>query len=378
MEALSLYIHIPFCMKKCYYCDFLSYANKEESFECYSKVLIEEIQKKADHLEALYPDRYEVRTIFFGGGTPTVLPPIMLERILETIFQNFRVNKEAEITLEANPGTLEGKGKLLHEMGFNRISLGVQAWQNRLLEGLGRIHTIETFLKNYEELQNAGFSNINADLMFSLPEQTLKDWEQTLLHITELAIPHISCYSLILEEGTVFWNLYKSGKLTMVPEDTDRQMYELAKEILAENGYEQYEISNFAKPHYRSRHNCVYWQLGEYLGFGLGAHSYFQKERFHNTTSFEQYLEKDFCKQESMILSEKNRMEEFMFLGLRMMEGVSRRRFYSLFHQSMEQVYGPVLKRLIKEGLLIQKEDAVALTSRGIDVSNAVFAEFLL
>lgn len=374
--AIGIYLHIPFCRQKCRYCDFPSYAGMEAKQEAYVTALIEEIKRYGKEL-----DGQEVHSVFLGGGTPTVLPLPLLERLMAAVFDCFSVSADAEITTEANPGTLDReKVRGLRDMGFHRISMGVQAWQNRHLQKLGRIHTIEEFLENYHALREAGFSNLNVDLMFALPEQTMADWQETLEKITELEPEHISAYSLILEEGTPFYEEWQKGRLPVVSEELDREMYWRAVEFLAKKGYEQYEISNFAKAGYQSRHNRIYWQAEEYLGLGLGAHSYWRGVRFHNTYDLQAYLAKagKDAVAERETVTPQDALEEFMFLGLRLTEGISFRRFRERFGKEMKGVYGEQIKRLKTEGLLEETESGIRLSGRGIDVSNLVFQEFLL
>lgn len=375
---ISFYIHIPFCIKKCFYCDFPSFSGCESIFEDYVDVLIKELTFYKQEYS-----QYRIHTIFLGGGTPTVLPAKQLGRIMDTVFSNYNVANDAEITIEANPGTINlSIDKELIAMDINRISLGVQAFQNRLLSSLGRIHTVETFLKNYLELRDVGFRNINVDLMFSLPEQSLLDWKSTLEAMTALQADHISCYSLIIEQGTKFQQYYDNGLLHLPEEQLDRQMYELAKKYLTQSGYEQYEISNFSKPDMQCRHNLVYWRDEEYIGFGLSAHSFFNLERFHNTGDLRKYLS---CKNKIPSLREeieklalKDQYAEFMFLGLRMMQGICTAHFQKRFGQSVWEIYGDVLDKLQEQKLICQQDGRIMLTSRGIDISNLVFTEFLL
>lgn len=346
--------------------------------QVYTDALAKEIENRAKE----YPDR-EVVSVFFGGGTPTVLSIAQLNRLMQAVKGNWQIAADAEITTEANPGTLDAEmAAALREMGFNRLSMGVQAWQNRLLRALGRIHSIEGFLENYQAVREAGFANINTDLMFALPEQTMEDWQETVRQIVRLQPEHISAYSLILEEGTPFYEKYERGELEPVAEELDREMYHWAAAYLAENGYEQYEISNFAKKGRQSRHNRIYWQAEEYLGLGLGAHSYMEGERFHNSYDMQKYIcakgKADILKEDVERITEKDALAEFMFLGLRLTEGVSFARFRERFDMEMDDIYGKEIKKLLAEGLLIQDKAGIRLTERGTDVSNYVFEKFLL
>lgn len=378
MKQIGLYIHIPFCRQKCLYCDFPSWAGREGEMQAYTDALAKEIANRAKE----YPDR-EIVSVFFGGGTPTVLSIAQLKQLMQAVRGNWRIATDAEITTEANPGTLDAEmAAALREMGFNRLSMGVQAWQNSLLRALGRIHSIEGFLENYQAVREAGFANINTDLMFALPEQTMEDWQETVRQIVRLQPEHISAYSLILEEGTPFYERYERGELEPAAEELDREMYHWAAAYLAENGYEQYEISNFAKKGRQSRHNRIYWQAEEYLGLGLGAHSYMEGERFHNSYDMQKYIcaegKADILKEDAERTTEKDALAEFMFLGLRLTEGISFARFRERFGMEMDDIYGKEIEKLLAEGLLIQDKTGIRLTKRGTDVSNYVFEKFLL
>ncbi len=378
MKNIGIYVHIPFCKRKCLYCDFPSFGNMEDKFEAYVYALEQEIEKRGEKTRG-----FQVSSIFFGGGTPTVLSEDLLERLLTKINASFTIVEDAEITIEANPGTIHGKmAEALRKMSFNRLSMGVQAWQNRLLSTLGRIHTIEEFVDNFQNARKAGFDNINVDLMFALPTQTFTDWKETLEKITDLNPEHISAYSLIIEEGTPFYERFEKGELVETEEVLDREMYHYAVAFLAEKGYYQYEISNFSKLGRESRHNKIYWQTTPYLGMGLGAHSYFQGSRFHNTYDLDKYIladgEINRLEEEREMVLKKAAMEEFMFLGLRLTEGVSFKVFFERFGVEMTEVYSKVISDFLESDLLRQTEEGIALTQRGIDLSNQVFAEFLL
>ena len=377
MGNIGLYIHIPFCRQKCLYCDFPSWAGKEDQMQRYVDALTKEIRNRSRE----YSDRTVV-SVFFGGGTPTTLSIPMLEQLMQALFENWNIAEDAEITTEANPGTLDREmANALKQMGFNRLSMGVQAWQNRLLKDLGRIHTIESFQENYKAVREAGFANVNTDLMFALPNQTMEDWQETVKNMIALAPEHISAYSLILEEGTPFYDKYEKGELEPAEEDLDREMYHWAVVYLAEMGYEQYEISNFAKKDRQSRHNRIYWEAEEYLGMGLGSHSYMNGERFHNIYDLQEYIKADgdvsLLKEDVEIITEEDALAEFMFLGLRLTEGVSFDRFRERFGQEMKNIYGSQIEELVKDGLLKEDEMGIRLTRRGVDISNFVFEKFL-
>lgn len=372
---VGIYIHIPFCKSKCFYCDFNSFHANNGEFEFYKNILIKEISS----FEKL--KNYNIKSIFIGGGTPTIIPEEYINEILEAIF-NYNINRDAEITIEANPGTLTyEKLKNLKSFGINRLSIGVQSLNNKILKNIGRIHTKEEFLKNYEDAISVGFNNINLDLIFSLPDQKFSEWKDTLKNIISLNPKHISTYGLILEEGTKFYEMYQNGNLNLVDDYLDRKMYYYAKEILSINGYEQYEISNFAKSGFESKHNIIYWTMENYKGFGLGAHSYLDGIRSSNTTNFNKYLNSDgdVSKLEDYknILSEKDKIEEFMFLGLRLSKGISIEDFNKKFNKNIYDIYSDVIKNNLNKGL-ITVTDRIYLTEKGKDISNTVMADFLL
>lgn len=377
---MELYIHIPFCIRKCAYCDFLSFPSAEEERKRYVKALLEEIYGAEE--------RGDVVTIFFGGGTPSILAGQEILRIMDVVREKYSVARDAEITLEANPGTLtKEKLEAWKEAGVNRLSIGLQSAENEELKVLGRIHTWEEFLEGYQMARNVGFQNINVDLMSALPGQSGRTWRETLGKVAELNPEHISAYSLMVEEGTPFYEKYagdvsrreKGMECEFLPsEEEERRMYEDTEKILRKNGYRRYEISNYAREGYECRHNCGYWQRVNYRGFGLGASSLINEVRFRNTADLNKYLAHDFARREEEILSVQAQMEEFMFLGLRLMRGISTATFETYFGRSYDRVYGEVSRRLEEKGLLSRKGDRVFLTDRGIDVSNCVLAEFLL
>ena len=422
LSCLELYIHIPFCVRKCAYCDFLSFPSGEEERERYVERLTEEIEEAGAVSEG-----YVATAIFFGGGTPSVLTPKQTERILNAVKKSFYVAEDAEITTEVNPGTADReKLEAWRQAGINRLSFGLQSTENRELQYLGRIHTMEDFLESYRAAREAGFENINIDLMSALPGQTVSSWEKTLRTVVSLQPEHISAYSLIIEEGTPFCQLFgedgdaaeekKRRQSLGIPElpdeDAERRMYYDTERILGEAGYHRYEISNYAKPGYECRHNKGYWTGTEYLGLGLGASSYInirrekgeaakisasgkesgdrrQLERSSNVRDFKTYLSltrDDFRAgrqiEERALLTNQAMMEEFMFLGLRLTEGISEMEFFRRFSCTLETVYGDVLEKLAGQELMERYEREGAafwrLTKRGIDVSNCVLAEFLM
>lgn len=370
--SFELYIHIPFCVRKCAYCDFLSAPGSEEAKASYTKALLREI-------EAVKTEKREVSSIFVGGGTPSALSPSLMGDIFEKIHESFSVAQDAEITIEANPGTLSKEKLFLYKnAGINRLSLGLQSPEAAELKSLGRIHTYEEFLESFSLAREAGFQNINVDLMCALPDQTYEGWIRNLRTVAALHPEHISAYSLIIEEGTPF----AKRKLNLPDEDTEYKMYEDTAGILEEYGYEQYEISNYAKKGLVCRHNIGYWTRKEYLGLGLGAASLWENQRFSNTSDFSAYLKEsgspEKIRENRETLSLEDEMSEFMFLGLRMTEGVSKAEFLESFGTPIESVYGKVLDKYKNMGLLEEKEGRIFLTRAGIHVSNGVMAEFLL
>lgn len=374
MNRLSLYLHIPFCVKKCHYCDFLSAPCKEETRQEYVEVLCMEIVQKAK----LYKDKI-VDTIFFGGGTPSLLSAEQMKRIMETVRQEFRVLAEAEISMEVNPGTVSlEKLKAYKEYGINRLSIGLQSANNEELKVLGRIHTWEVFENTWKQVRELDFSNVNIDLMSALPGQTLESYESTLRKVLALKPEHISAYSLIIEEGTQFYEWFGEDNSKLPDEITDRRMYEMTRTLLEEYGYHRYEISNYALKGYECKHNVGYWKRKDYLGLGLGAASLLSNVRTNNVSELAEYLKLNW-RTEKEELSIQDQMEEFMFLGLRMMEGISCLEFEQQFGKSLKEVYGTQIAKLEKQGLLRyhQETDRYALTLQGIDVSNQVFVEFI-
>lgn len=405
-KELELYIHIPFCVKKCNYCDFLSFPADESTQEDYVIALKKEI--------AFYGRQYPGRvltTVYIGGGTPSWLTERYMAEILSEVFRSFTVAPEAEISIECNPGTITGhKFQVYRDSGMNRLSIGLQSADNEELKVIGRIHTWEQFLKTYEMARDHGFSNINIDLMYSLPGQTAETWYASLQKVLRLRPEHISAYSLIIEKGTPFYDLYKFDAVKQqagLPTDalpTEEEVYRMTKmteQMLKEAGYEHYEVSNFALPGFVCRHNIGYWKRADYLGVGLGAASLLDNIRYTNTSELYTYLEEaehlraGLWQQEQADgttaelpavnlhaaverVGRKAQMEETMFLGLRMTEGVYRTEFERNFGIPVEAVYGTVLQHLQEEKLLLKREGRIFLTEMGQDVSNYVLAQFLL
>ena len=384
-RQMGIYIHIPFCVKKCSYCDFLSAPAEADTIKAYVEAIILEI--KASHTEIVVP----VPTIFFGGGTPSIIEPQYIVRILEAIRDQFEVEPEAEITIECNPGTVSLKKLLAYKAaGINRISFGLQSADNIELKSIGRIHTYEQFQDSYEMARRAGFDNINIDLIAALPNQTIASWENTVRKVIDLQPEHISAYSLILEEGTKLYTVIemeRTNGFDRIPcDDNEREMYYLTNELLEKAGYVHYEISNYAMPGYECRHNLSYWAPDHYLGFGIGAASYVGDVRYKNIEDIKEYI-KYLSQTEILDLSKiqvdvnqlttENKMEEFMFLGLRRIEGISLKEFYKRFGVRYESVYGKLTKKFIEQELLLHTDDRIYLSERGIDMSNSVMCEFL-
>lgn len=376
MKKISLYIHIPFCVQKCDYCDFLSApATRQRQLE-YLSALKKEIYKEAHR----YKD-YTVSTIFFGGGTPSILEAFDIGKILDLIRFEYKLDDDAEITLEANPGTVNfSKLEMLRGFGVNRLSIGLQSANNDELQTIGRIHSYEEFLQTYRWARQAGFDNINVDLMSALPGQNMESWENTLEKVMALGPEHISAYSLIVEEGT---RLYDN--LSCYPpipdEDEDRRMYQETKRLMSKHGYDRYEISNYARQGFECRHNLVYWQRDNYAGFGLGASSMVENVRWKNIDDLEAYIESlgepKKIQTDVQKLSEAECIEEFMFLGLRTMKGVSRSEFTDTFGKDIYDIYGGVLEKWTGLGMLVSEGGFFRLSDKGIDVSNVILADFV-
>ena len=403
MNGLEIYIHIPFCVKKCDYCDFLSAPADLETKEKYVEALINEIKLNKNKMS-----EYVVDTVFIGGGTPSLLEENQISKIMSVLRDNCNMSENPEITIECNPGTIT-ESKLLEykKSGINRISFGLQSANDEELKSIGRIHNYAGFLESYNLARKCGFDNINVDLMSALPGQTLKSYEETLNKVVRLEPEHISAYSLIVEENTLMYDRVKKAQIkgiNILPdEESERKMYYLTNNILRSNGYRKYEISNYSKPGKECKHNIGYWQRKEYLGFGIGAASLYKENRYNNISDINKYIEvlTNNIKENSINnvgnssevenhvnilnsivknlqqLTERDRMEEFMFLGLRMMEGVSMEKFEQYFGKTYMEVYGKVQKRMEDKRFLINDNGYVKLTEFGIDLSNYVMSEFL-
>ena len=379
-KELELYIHIPFCVRKCAYCDFLSGPATDEAIERYVEKLIQEIKAHGQ----MQRDKI-VTTIFFGGGTPSILKGNQMQRIMLTIREAFEIDEDAEISMEANPGTVTREKLLAYrEAGINRISFGLQSTNNEELSLLGRIHTFEEFLESYHLAREFGFDNINVDLISAIPKQTLESWKQSVETVIALKPEHISAYSLIIEAGTPFAAQYgegTEGEDLLPTEEEEREMYHCTEQMLKEAGYHRYEISNYAKAGKECKHNLGYWERKNYLGIGLGASSLMDHVRYKKPDSMETYLQSaddlEVIQEEKEQLSLTEQMEEFIFLGLRKMEGISIKKFEECFEKDIESCYGENLNRMKEAGLLVEENGKLRLTERGIDISNYVFAEIL-
>lgn len=419
---LSIYIHIPFCVRKCLYCDFLSAPCNGAERASYVEALTEEIEYSLRPDEDLM-DKYVVSTIYFGGGTPSLLSIDQIKSIMAALRDRFDIAEDAEITMECNPGTVDdAKLSDFLAAGVNRLSIGLQSGNDEELKRLGRIHNYSDFMSTYLAARKIGFNNINIDIMSAIPGQTLESYRETLKKVTELKPEHISSYSLIIEEGTPYYQRYGEEPVSLFgeendtfvkglpdlpDEDVEREMYYETNRVLRAAGYNRYEISNYSIAGKESKHNSGYWQGTEYLGLGIGASSYFKNVRYTNTDDFIDYiskchklgqdenpvyddedydwsydyisqLKKEGYHQAIQPLSENEKMEEFMYLGLRMMKGISIKQFYVNFKREIFDVYGKAITKLCDEKLLIIEDDRIMLTELGIDVSNRVLANFLL
>ncbi len=377
MKDVGIYIHIPFCHSKCYYCDFCSFPKMIDSAEKYVSYIKKEIDLYEEDLK-----EYNVSTIFIGGGTPTIIDGKFIYEIIEYIYKKANANKVIEITIEANPKTLdEEKLQIYKAAKINRISIGLQSMNNIMLKKVGRIHTVEDFINTYKLIRKHEFNNVSFDLMFNLPEQTLEDSIRTLELATQLGPEHISYYSLKIEEGTSFYSEYINKKLILPDEDTEREMYHRGIEILEQKGYYHYEISNFAKKGYESKHNLIYWKCEPYIGLGLSAHSYFNKCRYGNTEDMEFYFEqisnKRLAAVEKEFIDKDMEMAEYLILGLRLINGINCESFEEKFKINIKEVYGKTINKFINEGLLEKFNGNIKLSRKGLDLCNIVFMEIL-
>ena len=377
-NTLGLYIHIPFCVRKCRYCDFLSFPNSSEDL---ISIYIEKLTSEIIAKNNFDCTANIVDSIYIGGGTPSLIEANYIDDILDAIYAKYNISDNTEITIEANPGTVDvEKLKSYANFGINRLSYGVQSFDRKQLKLLGRIHDSDSVLESFNLARNAGFKNINIDLIFGLPEETLPIWLNDVKTTIELSPEHISFYSLTIEENTPIFHDIINARIEELDETSDRIMYHKAIELLADNGYNHYEISNAALPGFESRHNLKYWSMNNYLGFGLGAHSYVNGVRFANTESMQEYLSADGSSPMTTWVHENtitDEISEFVFLGLRKIEGIDLKRFNTLFGKSFWEVYSYETKLLIERGLLEENGDMLRLTSLGLDLSNQVFMEYI-
>lgn len=378
MDSIGLYIHVPFCKSKCGYCDFNSYAGKEDMIPAYFDALSREVGIYSVKLKNAHID-----TIYIGGGTPSYVDAKYIYNILNICRQSFSIAKGAEVTIESNPGTLSFEKLLAYKtIGINRLSIGLQACQNRILRRIGRIHSMEEFEENYSAARKAGFKNINVDLMFGLPGQEMRDWAESLAKVAKLGAEHISCYGLNIEAGTPIASYIESDPECLPGEDDDREMYGLAIDKLSRKGYVHYEISNFARKGFECRHNLMYWDCGRYIGLGAGAHSYFEGKRYSNVREIEKYTDSLLMRNTAPVdgaeeIDGKTQMSEFMILGLRKVEGVLKEEFEKRFGKEITEEYGEGIARVIRAGLLEDTGCGFRLTRRGLNLANEVLIEFI-
>lgn len=374
MKKVALYVHIPFCKQKCLYCDFPSYSHKEELMDEYVKALSKEILEKTKE--------YKIESLFIGGGTPSYLSNENLRFLLDTI-NKLDFVENAEKTIECNPGTVnKEKLEIIFNGGINRISFGLQSTNNEILKKIGRIHTYEEFKENYILARKIGFQNINIDMMFGLPNQSLNIWLESLKEVVVLNPDHISSYSLIIEEGTPFYSLHNKDLLDLPSEEEEREMYEKGRDFLEAKGYNQYEISNYAKDNKECFHNKIYWECKEYIGVGVSSSSYIDGKRIKNIDNIKEYIkninENNSIIDEELENTEKDKIEEFMFMGLRMIKGIEEKEFENRFGKKVDELYKEIIEKHIKNGLLIRKNGKIFLSKKGIELSNIVMSDMIL
>ena len=376
MEEKGIYIHIPFCKSKCIYCDFVSFANRETNIQKYINALNVEIENNKNS--------YKINTIYIGGGTPSFIDSKYIVEIIEKIKSNFKVEKNAEITIEVNPGTVdEEKLRDYINIGINRISIGLQSTNNKILKQIGRIHTYEEFLNTYNLARKVGFKNINVDLMLALPNQTLEEMQDSVKRVIKLNPEHISIYSLIIEEGTKMEELVNNKKVQLPSDELERKMYWNIKNKLEKSGYIHYEISNYSKKGFESKHNANCWNQKEYIGFGISAHSYINNKRFCNTNNIEEYIkniENNNIKNNIHICeiqNEEEKKKEYILLGLRKIYGVNIQEFKNKFVDNPIYLYRKELEKLVNEDLIEIDLNNIKLTDKGLDLANLVWKEFV-
>lgn len=376
MKEISLYIHIPFCERKCFYCDFTSFKGNDDKINGYITNLIKEIKIYGDRLK-----EYKVSTIFIGGGTPSCIDGRYIESIFKHLYENFNMDLN-EVTIEVNPGTIDlEKAHIYKNIGIDRISLGVQSLNDNILKSIGRIHNSEDFFNSVSILRKSGFDNINADLMFGLPHQSMDDLKNSTNLLVDLDLKHISLYGLIIEEDTLMNRWHKKGLLALPDEDLERKMYHESIKLLEGRGYYQYEISNFSKIGYECKHNLVYWKLRPYVGIGLGSHSNLEHKRFWNFSSLKKYnesLESDMLPiEDEERISYETEMAEYCIMGLRLNEGIDKNDFRIRFKSDISDIYGSIIDRHKSNGLILEDEEKIKLTYKGLDLSNMVEVDFI-
>lgn len=387
-KEIGLYVHMPFCKQKCYYCDFISYANKYNMVDRYIQCLKKEIIQYANENRIMskhgLEPKYVIKTIYIGGGTPSSIDELYIINILQKIKENFQIKNDAEITIEVNPGTVnKEKLETYREIGINRLSIGLQAVQDEILKSIGRIHTFRDFENTYKYAREVGFNNINVDLMINLPNQTLDNVKESVKAILNLKPEHISVYSLILEENTKLYEMVKSKQVVLEPEEVERQMYWYVKETLEKYKYIQYEISNFAKSGFQSQHNIDCWNQEEYIGVGIAASSFIENKRYSNISNLEEYMDniESGIPNKNLILDEvldfESKMNEFMMLGLRTIQGVDIKKFEQKFKINPIIKYCKILEKLNHEGLIEIDANNIKLSNKGIDLANVVWEEFV-
>jgi oxygen-independent coproporphyrinogen III oxidase len=374
---LGLYLHIPYCLHKCGYCDFNSHPENQEESVCYVEALLSELKFYSTTLK-----NYSVPTVFMGGGTPTILPPMQLKKILQTVGQNFNLTPDCEITIEANPATIKIETlKEIRSAGYNRISIGVQSFDEKELELLERVHNEEEIHSTVQRARAANFNNLSIDLMFALPDQTIEKWQSHLKQAIAKNPDHISTYNLTIEPATAFFKLHEKGKLCLPHEDIQLEMYKITIQALEDAGYTQYEISNFSKPGMESQHNINYWNNGEYLGVGAGASSYLNGERFKNVNLPSIYIREIETKANAIdtreCLEPLQAMGETLMLGLRLLKGISIDVFENRFQVSFQKVYGKAVESLLNQELITLNQNRIALSRKGLFLADSVILKFM-
>lgn len=365
----GLYIHIPFCIRKCKYCDFTSFSNCEEYFDNYIGKLLDEAKEY---------EKESIDTVFIGGGTPSILSPKQLYALISELYKIFNIKKNSEFSIEANPKTVtKEKLSILKDLNVNRISLGVQSFVDSELSALGRVHNSHDAIKTAQLINDFSSFELNLDLMMAIPHQTKESLINSLDVATTLNPDHISCYSLIIEENTPLYHEYKNGVYEVMDDDVDRELYHKACEYLKEKGYSRYEISNFSKKGYECRHNLKYWNCDEYIGLGVSAHSYVENVRYYNTSDFNEYLCGNFHEKEKTILTTDDKISEYIIMRLRLSDGIFEKDFFKRFNIDFGEKFEKQLTKLISAELIEHKDNKYFLTERGIDISNSVMCEFV-